>query len=96
MQRSRRQGISRFLPASAGAWARSRGFGFMRLETQASNVAACCTYARARFVVGGHDRFLYGDGANDSEVALFWRKDLRDGQSATSPTVAPESVRPPA
>ncbi|MBR8342484.1 GNAT family N-acetyltransferase [Burkholderia ambifaria] len=90
----RRQGIGQYLLAAAEAWARSRGFGFMRLETQANNVAACCTYARAGFVVGGHDRFLYADGVNDGEVALFWYKDLRDGQSAKSRTVDPESMRP--
>ncbi|WP_175857231.1 GNAT family N-acetyltransferase [Burkholderia anthina] len=92
----RRHGIGQLLLATAEAWARSRGFGFLRLETQANNVAACCTYARAGFVVGGHDRFLYADGAHDGEVALFWYKDLRDGQRAESRTVDPESVRPPA
>ncbi|AOR71587.1 GCN5 family acetyltransferase [Burkholderia stabilis] len=93
-RRYRRQGIGQFLLAAAEAWARSRGFGFMRLETQANNVAACSTYARAGFTLGGHDRFLYADGENDGEVALFWYKDLRDGQTARSRTVDPESVRP--
>jgi ribosomal protein S18 acetylase RimI-like enzyme len=93
-RKCRRQGIGQLLLAAADAWARSRGFGFMRLETQANNVAACCTYARAGFVVGGHDRFLYADGANDGEVALFWYKDLRDGQRAKSRTVDPDSMRP--
>ncbi|KAB0636169.1 GNAT family N-acetyltransferase [Burkholderia latens] len=90
----RRQGIGQFLLAAAEAWARGCEFGFMRLETQANNVAACCTYARAGFVVGGHDRFLYADGINDGEVALFWYKDLRDGQRARSRIVDPESMRP--
>lgn len=90
----RRQGIGQLLLAAAEAWARSRGFRFMRLETQANNVAACCTYARAGFVAGGHDRLLYADGANDGEVALFWYKDLRDGQTAKSRTVDPASMRP--
>ncbi|GAU05516.1 GNAT family N-acetyltransferase [Burkholderia stabilis] len=90
----RRQGIGQFLLAAAEAWARNQGFGFMRLETQANNVAACSTYARTGFVLGGHDRLLYADGDNDGEVALFWYKDLRDGQTARSRTVDPESVRP--
>ncbi|UVE69819.1 GNAT family N-acetyltransferase [Burkholderia pyrrocinia] len=90
----RRQGIAQFLLAAAEAWARNQGFGFMRLETQANNVAACSTYARAGFVLGGHDRFLYADGDNDGEVALFWYKDLCDGQTARSRTVDPESLRP--
>jgi ribosomal protein S18 acetylase RimI-like enzyme len=89
----RRQGIGQLLLAAAEAWSRSRGFGFMRLETQANNVAACCTYARAGFVLGGHDRYLYADGEHDGETALFWYKDLRDGQSAKSRTVDPASVR---
>ncbi|MGS0896745.1 GNAT family N-acetyltransferase [Burkholderia stagnalis] len=93
-RRCRRQGIGQLLLAAAEAWARCRGFGFMRLETQANNVAACSTYARSGFVLGGHDRFLYADGENDGEVALFWYKDLRDGQRAKSRTVDPESMRP--
>ncbi|WP_175876761.1 GNAT family N-acetyltransferase [Burkholderia sp. BCC0097] len=90
----RRQGIGQFLLAAAEAWARSHGFGFMRLETQANNVAACSTYARAGFVLGGHDRFLYADGENAGEVALFWYKDLRDGQTTRSRSVDPASVQP--
>ncbi|ALX14323.1 GCN5 family acetyltransferase [Burkholderia cepacia JBK9] len=90
----RRLGIGQFLLAAAEAWARNHGFGFIRLETQANNVAACSTYARAGFALGGHDRFLYADGENAGEVALFWYKDLRDGQTARSRTVDPASVPP--
>lgn len=90
----RRQGIGQLLLAAAEAWARSHGFGFMRLETQSNNVAACSTYARSGFVLGGHDRLLYADDENDGEVALFWYKDLRDGQTARIRTVDPESMRP--
>ncbi|MEF9439923.1 GNAT family N-acetyltransferase [Burkholderia sp. 1A5] len=90
----RRQGIGQLLLAAAQAWARSYGFGFMRLETQANNVAACSTYARAGFALGGHDRFLYAGGEHAGEVALFWYKDLRDGQIARSRTVDPASVQP--
>lgn len=77
-RRYRRQGIGQLLLAAAEAWARGHGFGLMRLETQANNVNACSTYARAGFVLGGHDRYLYAGGENDGEVALFWYKDLRD------------------
>ena len=90
----RRQGIGQLLLATAESWARGHGFGFMRLETQSNNVAACSTYARSGFVLGGHDRLLYADDENDGEVALFWYKDLRDGQTARIRTVDPESVRP--
>ncbi|AKM42909.1 GCN5 family acetyltransferase [Burkholderia contaminans] len=90
----RRQGIGQLLMATAESWARSHGFGFMRLETQSNNIAACSTYARSGFVLGGHDRLLYADDENDGEVALFWYKDLRDGQTARIRTVDPESVRP--
>jgi len=81
----RRQGIGQLLLAAAETWARSHGFGFMRLETQANNVAACSTYARAGYVLGGHDRYLYADTENDGEVALFWYKDLREGHTAKNP-----------
>ncbi|ABB12915.1 GCN5-related N-acetyltransferase [Burkholderia lata] len=90
----RRQGIGQLLLAAAESWARGHGFGFMRLETQSNNVAACSTYARGGFVLGGHDRLLYADDENDGEVALFWYKDLRDGQTARIRTVDPESMRP--
>ncbi|CAB3764373.1 GCN5 family acetyltransferase [Burkholderia sp. MSh2] len=93
-RRCRRHGIAQLLLAAAEAWARGHGFGFMRLETQSNNVAACSTCARFGFVLGGHDRLLYADGPHDGEVALFWYKDLRDGQRATSRTVDPESLRP--
>lgn len=76
----RRQGIGRMLLSAAETWARGQRFDFMRLETQTNNVQACKTYARADFVVGGFDRFLYADGDHHGEVALFWYKALRQGR----------------
>lgn len=72
----RRHGIAQRLLSTAQEWAKDQGFGFMRLETQSNNVEACKAYARAGFVLGGHDRFLYAGGDNEGEVALFWYKAL--------------------
>lgn len=74
----RGRGIGQLLLSAAATWASRERFDFMRLETQADNVPACRAYARAGFVLGGHDRFLYAGGENDGEVALFWYKDLRN------------------
>lgn len=72
----RRGGVASALLTAAEDWAKSRRFRFIRIETQANNPAACKTYARSGFVLGGHDRFLYGAGADAGEVALFWYKAL--------------------
>lgn len=77
----RRQGIGQLLLAAAQAWARSYGFGFMRLETQANNVAACSTYARAGFALGGHDRFLYAGGEHAGKSHCSGTRTCATGRS---------------
>ena len=90
----RRQGIGQLLLATAESWARGHGFGFMRLETQSNNVAACSTYARSGFVLA--DTIVCC--TRTTRTTAKWRcsgtSDLRDGQTARIRTVDPESVRP--
>jgi ribosomal protein S18 acetylase RimI-like enzyme len=73
----RQQGIAGLLLSAAENWAKGEKFEFIKLETQTNNLAACKTYSRAGFILGGYDRFLYAAGSNAGEVALFWYKALR-------------------
>ena len=63
-------------------WARDKGLGAIRLETQSNNVAACSFYQRYGFVLGGYDRFLYRELGSDTaeEVASA---QLREGSVLT-------------
>ncbi len=69
----RGQGIGRALMECAIAWAKSKGFPGMMLETQNNNVAGCRLYARCGFELRGFDTYLYKavDPGTD-EIALYW------------------------
>ncbi|OCX31529.1 hypothetical protein QU42_09465 [Bradyrhizobium sp. UASWS1016] len=75
----RRRGLATALMDRLADWARDKGLGAIRLETQSNNVAACSFYQRYGFVLGGYDRFLYRELGSDTaeEVALFWYLDTR-------------------
>jgi streptothricin acetyltransferase len=69
----RGQGVGRALMEHAIAWARSRGFPGLMLETQNNNVAGCRLYERCGFQLCGFDTHLYKavDPGTD-EIALYW------------------------
>jgi streptothricin acetyltransferase len=69
----RGQGVGRALMERAIAWAKSKGFPGMMLETQNNNVAGCRLYERCGFELCGFDTHLYKavDPGTD-EVALYW------------------------
>jgi ribosomal protein S18 acetylase RimI-like enzyme len=69
----RGQGVGRALMESAIAWAKSRGFPGMMLETQSNNVAGCRLYERCGFELCGFDTHLYKAIDPDTdEIALYW------------------------
>ncbi len=69
----RGQGVGHLLMERAIAWARSKGFPGMMLETQSNNVAGCRLYERCGFELCGFDTHLYKaiDPGTD-EIALYW------------------------
>jgi len=70
---SRRQGLARALVMRAVAWAESKGFPGVMLETQNTNVSACKLYESCGFKLRGFDSDLYrGLDPHSQEVALFW------------------------
>ena len=75
----RRRGLASALMDRIVDWARDKGLGAIRLETQSNNDAACSLYQRYGCVLGGYDRFLYRELGSDTadEVALFWYLDTR-------------------
>ncbi len=75
-RQARGQGIGGLLLGSAEEWAREQGFRYLRLETQASNSAACRLYKNSGFKLGGFDRFLYAGGKDEGDTALFWYRKL--------------------
>lgn len=71
-QRGRGAGSALF--RAAEIWARDRGCGWLKIETQNVNVAACRFYARMGATLGGIDRFAYPQ--LPGEVQLLWWKEL--------------------
>jgi ribosomal protein S18 acetylase RimI-like enzyme len=69
----RGKGVGQALMEHAIAWAKSKGFPGMMLETQNNNVAGCRLYARCGFELRGFDTHLYKavDPGTD-EIALYW------------------------
>ncbi len=69
----RGQGVGRALLERAIAWAKSKGFPGVMLETQDNNVAGCRLYERCGFELCGFDTHLYKavDPGTD-EIALYW------------------------
>ncbi len=56
-------------------WAADRGAGWLKIETQNVNTAACRFYVKLGCVLGGIDRFAYPD--LPEEVRLLWWKRLQ-------------------
>jgi GNAT superfamily N-acetyltransferase len=59
---------------AAEGWAAARGCGWLKIETQNVNVAACRFYRKAGCTLGGINRFAYPDLPD--EVQLLWWKAL--------------------
>jgi GNAT superfamily N-acetyltransferase len=70
----RGSGTGSALFGAAGDWARERGAGWLKIETQNVNVAACRFYRKMGCTLGGFDRFAYP--ALPREVQLLWWKAL--------------------
>jgi len=60
---------------AAGDWARAHGCGWLKIETQNVNVAACRFYQKMGCSLGGIDRFAYPQ--LPGEVQLLWWKALQ-------------------
>jgi ribosomal protein S18 acetylase RimI-like enzyme len=70
---ARREGIGQALMREAMAWAKTRGFPGIMLETQNNNVAACNLYERCGLTLAGFDICLYrGIDPENEEIALYW------------------------
>ncbi len=69
----RRRGLGRRLMEMAIAWAQSKGYRALCLETQSNNIAACRFYHHMGFRLTGirDDLYTNRDIAR-GEVALFW------------------------
>jgi streptothricin acetyltransferase len=69
----RNQGVGRALINQAIAWAKTRGFPGIMLETQDNNVPACHFYESCGFELHGFDTHLYRALDPDTdEIALYW------------------------
>jgi ribosomal protein S18 acetylase RimI-like enzyme len=75
----RRQGLSRALVERAVAWAQSKLYPGVMVETQNNNVSACQLYASCGFKLQGFDSCLYrGLNPQSQEVALFWYRQVQE------------------
>jgi ribosomal protein S18 acetylase RimI-like enzyme len=71
------QGIGGRLFLYAAEWARDRGYGQLGIETDSSNVAACCFYQRMGCQLGAIHRFGYSGVPEVAQYAmLLWYYDL--------------------
>jgi ribosomal protein S18 acetylase RimI-like enzyme len=59
---------------AAEGWAGARGCGWLKIETQNVNAAACRFYRKMGCALGGIDRFAYPELPD--EVQLLWWKAL--------------------
>jgi GNAT superfamily N-acetyltransferase len=67
-------GLGSALFQAAADWAVARGCGWLKIETQNVNVAACRFYRKMGCTLGAIDRFAYPDLTD--EVQLLWWKAL--------------------
>lgn len=67
-------GVGSALLGAVEDWATARGAGWLKIETQNVNTAACRFYAKMGCVLGAIDRFAYPDLPH--EVRLVWWKPL--------------------
>ena len=69
----RGHGVGWALMQRAIAWAKSRGFPGVMLETQNNNVAGCRLYERCGFELCGFDTNVYkATDPGTDEIALYW------------------------
>jgi GNAT superfamily N-acetyltransferase len=76
-------GVGSALFRAAEAWAGGQGCGWLKVETQNVNIAACRFYQKMGCTLGGIDRYAYP--GLPGEVQLLWWKALsapRDGESS--------------
>lgn len=71
----RRAGVGTALFRAAEGWARARGCGWLKIETQNVNTAACRFYRTMGCTLGAIDRFAYP--GLPGEVQLLWWKALQ-------------------
>jgi GNAT superfamily N-acetyltransferase len=71
----RGSGVGSALFRAAEDWAAARDCGWLKIETQNINVAACRFYQRMGSSLGGIDRFAYP--GLPTEVQLLWWKALQ-------------------
>ena len=76
----RGQGVGTALVGAAESWARARGAGWMKVETQNVNVPACRFYAGQGYELGAVHRFAYP--ALPDETQLLWYRRLLGGSPA--------------
>jgi GNAT superfamily N-acetyltransferase len=69
---SRGRGIGAVLFRAAEQWAAARGIGWLKIETQNVNVAACRFYQSRGCILGGINRFAYP--MLPEETQLLWYK----------------------
>ena len=67
-------GIGSALFLAAESWAAARGYGWLKIETQNVNAAACRFYQKMGCTLGAIDRFAYPE--LPGEVQLLWWKAL--------------------
>ena len=67
-------GVGSALFRAAEGWAAARGCGWLKIETQNVNAAACRFYQRMGCTLGAVDRFAYPE--LPGEVQLLWWKAL--------------------
>ena len=67
-------GLGSALFEAAADWAVARGCGWLKIETQNVNVAACRFYQKMGCILGAIDRFAYTELPD--EVQLLWWKAL--------------------
>jgi GNAT superfamily N-acetyltransferase len=75
-------GVGSALFRAAESWASAHGCGWLKIETQNVNVAACRFYQRMGCTLGAIDRFAYPE--LPGEVQLLWWKALPPVLAATS------------
>jgi GNAT superfamily N-acetyltransferase len=72
--RRRGSGVGSALFRAAERWAGDRGCGWLKIETQNVNTAACRFYQKMGCTLGGIERFAYPE--LPEEVQLLWWKAL--------------------
>jgi GNAT superfamily N-acetyltransferase len=75
-------GVGSALFRAAEGWATARSCGWLKIETQNINTAACRFYQKMGCTLGGVDRFAYP--GLPGEVQLLWWKELQRGLSEPS------------